>query len=112
MHELGIVLEIFEIAQEISQEQNLNKIESITVEVGELCGIIPDYFKECWNVARLETPFENTKLELLIKPAVALCACGKEFELNKNGRVCPYCDKTDYKIISGRDFIIKQFEVT
>lgn len=110
MHELGVVLEIFELLEEIVKEQNLKEVSNVTVEVGELCGILPDYFKECWNAARLGSSFEKTELIIEFIPAVAKCKCSFEYELQKNNRICPKCHQTDYDIISGREFMVKQIE--
>lgn len=110
MHELSVVLEIFDLLEEIMEEQDLKKISTVTVEVGELSGILPDYFKECWKVARLDGTFENTELVLEYIPAVAKCTCGNEYEMTKNSRVCPNCHKTDYEILQGREFMVKQIE--
>jgi len=108
MHELGVVLEIFDLVEEIMTEQELKKVSSVTVEVGELSGILPDYFKECWNAARIGSTFDETELILEYIPAVAKCTCGKEYEMQKNSRICPYCKKTDYEIIRGREFMVKE----
>ncbi|MGN0522467.1 MAG: hydrogenase maturation nickel metallochaperone HypA [Eubacterium sp.] len=110
MHELGIVIEIFDLISEIAEEQKLKKIDSVTLEIGELSGIIPDYLSECWKVARADGMFSDTNLITEIIPAVAKCACGEEFEMIKNNRVCPKCGKSDYKIIAGKEFTIKQIE--
>lgn len=110
MHELGVVLEIFELVEEIMKEQKLKKVSSVTVEVGELCGILPDYFSECWKAAGIGSQFEDTKLIVEQIPAVAKCACSTEYEMLKNNRICPNCHKTDYEIIDGRQFTIKQIE--
>lgn len=110
MHELSVVLEIFDLVEEIMTEQELKKVSAVSVTVGELSGILPDYFKECWNAARIGGTFESTELVLDYIPAVARCACGCEYELNKNSRICPECHKTDYDIISGREFMVSQIE--
>lgn len=110
MHELGVVLEIFDLIEEIMAEQDLKKVSAVTVEVGELSGILPDYFKECWNAARLGGTFENTELKIINIPAVVRCTCGEEYEMTKNSRVCPNCDKTDYEIMGGREFTVLSIE--
>lgn len=110
MHELGIVMEIFELLDEIVQEQKLQSVHSITIEAGELCGIIPEYFSECWKVARLGGAYESTEMKLIVIPALARCSCGNEYELNTCSRICPECHKTDYEIIGGRDFELKEIE--
>jgi hydrogenase nickel incorporation protein HypA/HybF len=110
MHELGIVIEMFDLLEEIKKEQGLKKISTVTVEVGELSGVMCDYLKECWNVARLGGTFENTQLDVEFHPAFARCDCGEEFEMMKNSRICPKCHKSNYSVISGREFEIKQIE--
>lgn len=110
MHELGVVLEIFDLVEEIMQEQKLKKVSSITVELGELSGIMPDYFSECWKAARLGGAFNETELKLVHIPATARCVCGKEYEMTKNNRICPECHKTDYEIIRGREFMVLSIE--
>lgn len=110
MHELGIVLEIFDLVSEIMEEQELKKVSSVTIEVGELSGILPDFFKECWSAARLGSKFENTELIIDFVPARARCICGCEYEMQKNSRICPDCHKTEYEIIGGREFTVKQIE--
>lgn len=112
MHELGIVIEIFELLDEISEEKNLKVIKSVNIEAGELCGILPDYFRECWKAARLGGKYENTELRLDILPAFARCECGNEFEMMKCSRICPACKKSNYTIISGKEFNITQIEAT
>lgn len=108
MHELSVVLEVFSLVEEIMTEQDLKSVSSVTIEIGELSGILPDYFKECWNVARIGGVFDNTELNLEFIPAVAKCTCGEEYEMQKNSRICPRCHKTDYEIINGREFMVKQ----
>lgn len=110
MHELSVVLEIFELVEEIMTEQDLKKISSVSVQAGELSGILPDYFKECWKVSRIGSVFENTELILDYIPARGKCSCGCEFELMKNSRVCPKCKKSDYEITAGREFSVTQIE--
>ena len=110
MHELSVVLEIFELVEEIMTEQDLKKVSSVSVQAGELSGILPDYFKECWKVSRIGSVFENTELILDYIPARGKCSCGCEFELMKNSRVCPECKKSDYEITAGREFSVTQIE--
>ncbi len=110
MHELSVVIETFDLLEEIMKEQNLKKVTAVNIECGELSGILPDYFEECWNVARQEGVFNNTQLNLIRIPAVARCTCGTEYEMLKNSRICPKCSKSDYKVIRGREFNILSIE--
>lgn len=110
MHELSIVIEVFRLVEEIAEEQGLKKINSVTVEIGELSGILEDYFRECWNVARLSSNLENTEVKIISVSAVARCKCGCEYNMTENNRICPKCKRTEYEITAGRDFVIKEIE--
>lgn len=110
MHELGVVLEIFDLIEEIMKEQDLKEVSSVTVEVGELSGILPDYFKECWDAAKLGGTFDKTELKLVFIPAAARCTCDQEYEMTANSRICPKCGKTDYEVIKGREFNVLSIE--
>ena len=49
MHEMGIILHMANMLDETAKEQNLTKIGSVTLEVGEVSGIMTDLFVDCWN---------------------------------------------------------------
>jgi len=111
MHELGVVLALFDTLEQIKSEQGIDDIKKVVLDVGEMSGILPDYLKECWNAARLDSLFEKTELELNLFPAIGKCSCGEEFELMQNSRICPACHRTDYEIIDGRQFDIDKIVV-
>ena len=49
MHELSIVTHVAKTLDEIAEENLLTRIGSVTVEIGEVSGIITDYFEDCWK---------------------------------------------------------------
>ena len=49
MHELGIVVHISRTLQQVAEENQVSKIGSVTLEVGEVSGIVHDYITDCWN---------------------------------------------------------------
>lgn len=106
MHELGVVIGLFETLEQIMAEHNLTQITRVVLDVGEMSGILPDYLQECWKAAGLESRFEHTELEQNIITAKAKCTCGCEFELMKNSRKCPACQKSDYTLTDGTQFDI------
>ncbi len=44
MHELGIVFHCIKQVNEIAAENHVKKINSVTVEIGEVSTVIPYYF--------------------------------------------------------------------
>ena len=75
MHELGIVLSIADKVMEIAEANQLTEIKAITMQIGEISSVIPDYLKKCFPAAVERSPlFENTELKIEILPARYTCA--------------------------------------
>lgn len=109
MHELGIVYEVIKIVDSFSKENNLTKVDKIVLEVGELSQAIPRFIEECYPAAVNETPYEDTKLEIIQLPANAKCKdCNEIYNVIKHRKVCPKCNGENYNLVSGREFNIKE----
>ena len=42
MHELGIIIHISKTLKEVAEENEVTKIGSVTLEIGEVSGIVPE----------------------------------------------------------------------
>ena len=51
MHELGIVFHIIDSLKEVGEENHLKQIAGVTLEVGEVSGVLEDYLQSCWRWA-------------------------------------------------------------
>ena len=70
MHELSIVTYVVKQVQEIAKENNLTEIESVTLEFGEVSGIVPEYLEDCWNwYTKKEPIIQGTKFLYEIIPS-------------------------------------------
>ena len=49
MHELGIVNYVVKKVEELAEENELVKVESVTLEFGEVSGIVPSYLVKYWD---------------------------------------------------------------
>ena len=47
MHELGIIIHISKTLKEVAEENEVTKIGSVTLEIGEVSGIVPEYLLDC-----------------------------------------------------------------
>ena len=52
MHEMGIILHLAKSLEEEAKAQQIDKILRVTLQVGEVSGIMTDYFTDCWNYFR------------------------------------------------------------
>ena len=88
MHELGIIVHISRTLDEVAKENNLTEIGSVTLEIGEVSGIVPDYMTDCWKYYRKKSElFKESDLKIEILPAVTYCeACQKTYPTVEVGR--------------------------
>ncbi|MCR5552052.1 MAG: hydrogenase maturation nickel metallochaperone HypA [Oscillospiraceae bacterium] len=112
MHEMGIVLHLAKTLDETAAEEHLARIGSVTLQVGEVSGILTDYFQECWDYFKVRHPvLKDTELILETIPAVTWCDnCKRTYETVKYGRECPYCHSGETWLLRGNECIIKEIE--
>lgn len=112
MHEMGIVLHLAKTLDETAAEQHLTKIGSVTLQVGEVSGIMTDLFTDCWDYFKHRHPvLEESVLKLETIPAVTYCSeCGQRYETVKYGKICPFCQSGETWLVQGDECIIKEIE--
>ena len=112
MHELGVVFHCINEINMIAAENNIDRISSVTIQIGEVSTVIPYYFEDCWNWAVKRTellPRAALKIETL--PAVTHCeGCGAEYPTVRHGRICPHCGSEKTWLLRGNEINIKEIE--
>lgn len=113
MHELGIVVHIIRTVEEIAEENEAQSIKKVTLEIGEVSGVIHHYLYDCWKWS-----VEKTELlkgaELVIEDIKALtyCTnCGQLYPTIEYAKICPYCDSDETYLYCGNEMNIKEIEV-
>jgi hydrogenase nickel incorporation protein HypA/HybF len=111
MHELGIVHQIIKSVDDVVDEQGLFEVSKITLQIGEMSDIIPQYLIEAWKSFTPSTKYSNTKLDLEIIEAKAKCKqCNYTDSVKNINLTCPICNSMNFEIISGKEFLIKEIE--
>ena len=109
MHELGLLSAMVKTIEGIAKEENLERIEKIVLQVGELSGAIPSYIESCYPAAVYKTFMQDTELELEVVPGIARCNdCGSEFNALAHDLKCPGCGGQSLTALSGQELIIKE----
>jgi hydrogenase nickel incorporation protein HypA/HybF len=109
MHELGVIIEIVKQVEQIAAENEVNKIESLVLQIGELSSMVPQYMKKLYPAAIEGTILEDSTLEIEVIPANGLCKdCSKVFNLIIEKGTCPYCQSKNFELLSGKEFMIKE----
>ena len=112
MHELGIVFHIMDTLEAVAEENELSEIHSVTVEIGEVSTVVPDYLTDCWRWAvQKKELLTQCEMKVEVLPAVTLCeSCGKEYPTVAHGRICPYCGSEKTYLLRGNELTIKEIE--
>ena len=112
MHELGTIYYVIDTVEKLMVENDLKKVGSITLEVGEVSGIIPEYLADFWLYAREKTDhFKETELKIEKLDAVTYCQnCTKTYSTMQYGKECPYCHSGNTFLITGNEYNIKEIE--
>lgn len=113
MHELGIVFHIIDTVEAVAQDNGIEKVESVTVELGEVSTVIPDYLIDCWNWAvKKQERLQGCEMKVEILPAVTHCdGCGEDYETVAYGRICPRCGSEKTWLLKGSEINIKEITV-
>ena len=114
MHELGLVFHIIKAVKETAEENSVSKVTAVTMQIGEVSGVLPDYLEDCWNWAvKREGPLLNeAKLCWEILPALTHCgSCGTNYPTVKYAKICPNCGSEETWLLIGNEFSIKEIEV-
>ena len=110
MHELGVVFHIIDDVTAVGRENNLTGISSVTLQLGKVSTVIPEYLTDCWNWAVKKTELLK-EAKLIIEPieAISFCEdCKTSFDTISNGKTCPNCGSTHTFLQHGNEFMIKE----
>lgn len=112
MHELGIIVHVIRTVEEVAAENNLTEIKSVTCEIGEVSGVVPEYLTDCWTYAsRKSELLKESELKIETIPGVTVCEdCGKTYSTVQYAKICPYCGSDATYLLEGNGFCIKEVE--
>lgn len=113
MHEVGVLTQIIKSVEDVAAENNINKIAAVSLEIGELSGILPIFMEKYWPIVIEGKPLlEGSELRIEVISGEGLCNdCNSIYNImNFEGR-CPRCNSFNKTILGGQDFILKNVYV-
>ncbi|GKU25908.1 hydrogenase maturation nickel metallochaperone HypA [Clostridium folliculivorans] len=111
MHEISIIQEVMNITQKTAAENNMKRVDKITLKIGELSGVMIDPLVFAFSIIRQGTLAETSKLEVIKVDARAKCdTCNTIFKIDYSNKLCPACNKFSNNIISGYELNIETIE--
>jgi len=113
MHELGVVFYVVRDVKKIAEENQVSKVSAVTLEIGEVSGIIHHYLTDCFDWAKKKEPvLAEAELKIETIPAVTFCEdCQQEYPTVQHGKICPHCQSEHTYLRRGNEFLIKNIEV-
>lgn len=113
MHEMSIVKRFMNIAINTAQENNITKVKSVVLQVGEMTDLVPHYLQKYYQICAEGTLLEGSELEIEMVPFKVLCNdCGETyFPMHTENRLCPKCHSGNCHILEGRDVTVKEIKI-
>lgn len=113
MHELGIVFHIIRSVEDVARQNNVRRVTAVTLELGEVSGVLEDYLQDCWNWAVSKSDLmRGARLQVAVIPAKTLCDdCGMVYPTVAHGRTCPGCGSGHTHLIQGNETMIRDITV-
>jgi hydrogenase nickel incorporation protein HypA/HybF len=112
MHELGITRSIVDIAERTARQQGAAVIRSVTVEIGDLSGVVAEAVEFCFEACCQGTLLEGAELIVVRIPGRARCRdCGAESAVDNFTFACPACDGFALERLQGEELNIRELEV-
>ena len=113
MHEMGIAMEIVDIAKaSIPADMQGSKVRKVNLQVGKLSAIVADSLRFCFDMVIKDTPLEGAELAIEELPVVARCKdCRTEWTVTEAVFTCTQCQSGNIDILSGRELDITSIEI-
>lgn len=113
MHELGIIINVAREIDKVAAENDIQTVSRVTLEIGEVTGVITEYFIDCWNYFKKKHPvLRDAELVIETIPAVTYCEnCQSTYSTVKYGKICPHCGSGNTWLLRGNEMIIKEIAV-
>ena len=113
MHEMGIALQIVEIATEALPDDMPNaSVEKVHLKIGKLAAVIPSSLRFCYEIVIRETSLQGSVLEIEEISVEARCrTCLFEWTAHTPDFVCTRCQSGEVDVIAGRELDVVSIEV-
>ncbi len=113
MHEISIMENALELAQEHARNAGASAITAIRLRVGLISGVVPEAMEFAFDALKRGTMAEKASLEIERVPAEFQCGnCGLNVRLAELRFDCPKCDGILILGNAGAELELSQLELT
>lgn len=114
MHELGIAFHIVKEVDAFAKERKIEHIDGVTIELGEVSGVVPQYLTDVWEWAceHRSEHMKGCKLKIIELKAISYCQdCKETYNTIPFGRKCPKCGGGNTYLVEGNEAKIQSVQV-
>lgn len=113
MHEMGIALQIIEIASSsIPPDCQGVQVEKVNLKIGKLAAVVPESLRFCFEIAARDSLLAGAELNIEEIPVTAKCRdCHHEWTIHEPVFTCRSCQGGNIEILSGRELNIESIEI-
>jgi hydrogenase nickel incorporation protein HypA/HybF len=114
MHEMGIAMQIVEIAAaSIPADLENVRVARINLKVGKLSAVVPESLRFCFEIVAKDTPLCDAELHIKEVPVVIRCnVCHAQETISEPVFTCPSCSSGSVNLVSGRELDIDSIEIS
>lgn len=112
MHEYAVTESILEIVQSEAEKAGVERIESVTIVIGELSAFVDQSIEFYFSALSQGTVAEDAKLIFKKVEARATCyECGNDFRPTHIFSFCPECHSPVFEVKQGQELFIDNLEI-
>ncbi len=108
VHELSITQGMVELCEGHARGR---RVISVTMEIGELSGVVPEAVEFCFEACTRDTLLEGARLVIELIRGRGRCGCGSESPLSHYYDPCPACGDYGLAVIAGEELRVRELEV-
>lgn len=110
MHEMSVALSVVDQVERAARSGGAPGVRRVTVEIGELAGVVPDALAFCFELACAGTVLEGAELVTRSLPGRASCTpCQRSWDTGMPpDLLCAVCRRGAGVLLSGRELRITE----
>ncbi len=99
--------------EELAEKNNAKEVKELTLEVGEVSGVVKEYFLDAFEWAKKRTKhMQECKLNFIWIQGISYCEdCKETFKTTEFGKTCPKCGSGNTYLVTGRDVFMRDIKV-
>ncbi len=96
------------IVESAVRKNNLDRVVRVVLEIGQFSGVEPELLRFAFKVIKKGTVLEQAEIEMEVPSLLLYChECETEYLGELDQLRCPACLKERFKVIRGREMLVK-----